>query len=251
MIKKEFIEGIKSYKFLIIAFVFVFFALLDPIMLKFLPSILKSQTGMEGLAEFITISGEEAIKSYIGNILQIIPVVLAFTLTGLVSKEFTNHYIDIPLSKGIDLGRLFISKFAVYGIVIIAIVFISMVINYFYSMMLFDEKTLNAIAILKVILMLGLMMVYYLSIHMLVELLIKKSYLSSIVSVGIYFGQYGLIHLIGKPYRYLMPHYLALEVNRLQTGFRYEDIVCSLITISISLLLVLLGRMIIENKRVY
>ncbi len=251
MIKKEIDEGIRSYKFMIIAFVFIFFALLDPVMLKFLPDILKLQTGMEGLAEFITISGEEAIKSYIGNILQIIPVVLAFTLSGVVSKEFTNHYIDIPLSKGIDLGRLFTSKFIVYGSVIVMIAFISLLVNYYYSMMIFGEKEVYIVSIIKVALMVSLMLIYYLSTHMLVELLIEKAYLSSIISVGIYFGQYGIIHMISKQYRYLMPHYLALEVNRLYNSFRYEDIICSLITILISLLFVFMGRIIIDNKSVY
>ena len=86
---------------------------------------------------------------------------------------------------------------------------------------------------------------------MLVELFINKAYLSSIISIGIFFGQYGLIRYINESYRYLMPHYLALEVGNLYKNFGYEDIVCSLSTFSISLLFIFLGRRIINKKSVY
>jgi len=67
-IKKELIEGIRTYKFLIILVIFMFFALLNPVLSKMvLPEVLKSQfsgMGDEMLNQMVISSQRDCMRSY-------------------------------------------------------------------------------------------------------------------------------------------------------------------------------------------
>jgi ABC-2 type transport system permease protein len=251
LILKELREGLRSYKFLIIAFALLFFALLDPITLKLLPKLLKSQIGMEGFAEMMNINQSEAIKSYLGDVLQIVPVVIAFTIGGIVTKEFTEHYIDIPLSKGMDLNRLYTAKWIVYIVFIIVTTFIAMAINYTYASLIFGYGMVSLRVIFRAYSMIILILIYYISTHLLMETWVRKSYLASILSIAVFFGQYGMLYLVGLKWRHIFPHYLMIQSTTMTMTFRSEDLTCMTLTILYSLILLLVGRLAIDHKRIY
>ena len=247
---KEFKEGLRSYKFFIISFTFVFFALLDPITLKLLPAILKSQTGMEAISSLIAINQTEAVKSYFGDVVQIVPVIMAFTISGIITKEYTGHYLDIPLTKGLNLKKMYIAKMGVYTLIMITSTILGLLVNYAYSAILFGADIPYQLVI-KAMVTMSLILLYYLAIHFLIETFVKKAYLASIFSLIIYFSQYGLVQLLNEKYRILFPQYLIGQLNQMYSTFRSEELMCVVFTLLLSSLLFIVGQLKMESKKVY
>lgn len=250
LLMKELKEGLRSYKFLIISFIFVFFALLDPITLKLLPTILKSQTGMEAISSLISINQTEAIKSYFGDAVQIIPIVIAFTISGVITKEFSGHYLDIPLTKGLNVKKMYLAKIGIYALILICSTIVGLVINYAYSAILFGVD-ISYYLVIKAIVAISLILINYLAIHLLVETLVKKAYLASVLSLAIYFSQFGLIQLLNEKYRILLPSYLISQLNQMYSTFRFEEIMCVLFTLLLSTLLFIVGQLRMGSKNIY
>lgn len=247
---KEFKEVLRSYKFLIISFTFMFFALLDPITLKLLPTILKSQTGMESISSLITINQAEALKSYFGDVVQIVPIIIAFTISGVISKEYTGHYLDIPLTKGLNVKKMYNAKIGVYAMIIAVSTIMGLLVNYVYSAILFGADIPYHLVI-KAIVAISLILLNYLAIHFLIETLVKKAYLASILSLVVYFSQFGLIQLLNEKYRILFPQYLVGQLNQMYSTFRFEELMCVVFTLLLSGLLFIVGQLIMGTKRVY
>ncbi len=250
LLKKEFKEGLRSYKFLIISFTFVFFALLDPLILKLLPTILKSQTGMEAISSLITINQTEAVKSYFGDVVQIIPIVIAFTISGVISKEYTGHYLDIPLTKGLNVKKMYIAKTGVYALIIVISTMLGLLVNYIYSAILFGADIPYNLLI-KAIIAISLILINYLAIHFFIETFVRKAYLASIFSLVVYFSQFGLIQLLNEKYRIFFPQYLISQLNQMYSTFRFEELMCVVYTLLLSTLLFIVGQLIMGRKRVY
>ena len=248
---KELREGARSYRFLIIAVAFVFFALADPLILKFLPEILKTQTGMSGIAEFMIINQKEAIKSYIGDVTQIVPIVTAFTIGGIITKEYVDHYLDIPLSKGLSIGKLYVGKWLVYSGMMAVLAVLAISINYLYASMLFGEGLVSIAAIIRIVLMVSLLLIYYVSLHLLIETLVNKSYVASILSIAAFFAQYGALYAVAGRLRHLMPLYLMYQSTSMAASFRAEDMTCMVLTALYCLLLLLIGQLTVSRRRIY
>ena len=69
-IKKEVLEGIRTYKFLILIAGILFFAVLDPVVMKLLPEILKNQLGGLDVSAMVDFSQRGVMNSHLKNIFQ-------------------------------------------------------------------------------------------------------------------------------------------------------------------------------------
>ena len=89
VIKKDILEGIRNYRFLIILAVFAFFAILNPVMSKYvLPELLKSQfqgISQEMMSAMVDMSQTGSIRSYLGDIYEMGMLIIIFVLCRITS----------------------------------------------------------------------------------------------------------------------------------------------------------------------
>jgi len=117
-LKKEFLESIKTYKFLIMVAVFLFLGMASPLTAMFMPEILKaaieSDPATAGMDLSVLLTDPVALDSwiqffgsYIGQ-MGIFALVIVFS--GMLSSEFSRGTLTIMLSKGLSRSTVIISK---------------------------------------------------------------------------------------------------------------------------------------------
>lgn len=178
--KKEIIESIRNYKYLVLAIGLLIFAVLDPIMLKLLPDILKSQVPID-LGALFKVDRAYAVTNYIKDLYQIGLLVVVFTFSGTLGEELWGHKLVFPYSRGANPKALVLAKFIHHVLSITILVFLGFILNYYYASVLFSGGDIN---INKVLTSAALISAYYafsLSLLLLFSSLFKKSVFSGIL----------------------------------------------------------------------
>lgn len=186
-IRKEIIEGIRTYRFLIIFAAFLFFALLDPVLNKLiLPSILKSQfAGIdEGMLSQMVISTQvDCVRGYLSDTFEITTLIVTLVLAACIAGEIKNRTLIFPLCSGKKFLSLVLSKLAVYGTVIILSSTASVLIDYYYAGMLFGFELVTIQYVLLAGLSLGLYFVFVFSCVMLFGSLVSRSIAAGLLAL--------------------------------------------------------------------
>lgn len=236
-VKKEVMEGIRSYKFLILSLGIIIFALLDPLMLKLLPNILESQAPGLDLSELTNYNQVGAIQSYMSNLFQILNLVLVLTLMGLLSEEIKNKTLIIPYSNKANITGIVLAKYIVYSIAIVIITFIGFSINYYYSKLLFPEEIISIVIVFKSSMIFSLYFLFNLSLLLVISSLFKKGILAAILSLSIIYlmPTIGIIEKAAK----FTPYYLTEQANILAGN--YSDFLINSILFTILYIIILIS----------
>ena len=177
-IKKEILDGLRNYRFLVIFLGFMFFAIFNPIMTKFvMPQILKSQfPGMspEVMESMLASSQVGVVRAYIGDIFEIGTLIITFSLSGIVAQEINSKTMILPVCTGKRYGDLILAKTIVYGTALILATTVALIVNYLYSGLIFGFELTSILPVLRAGLLQGLYMVFILGLLMLVGSLVKK-----------------------------------------------------------------------------
>jgi ABC-2 type transport system permease protein len=182
-LKKEVLYGMRNYKFLIIFAVYIFFALFDPLMLKFLPIILADQFGGMDITEAMAIDQAGAIQNFLNTNYQIVTLVIAIALMGLVASEIKDKEIIIPTCLGMSLKKWIVSKIFVYSIFIIASSIIAQLICNIYALTIFEGRSIEISASLKIGLLMGVFHIFILSLIIFFGALTKKHGISAFLAL--------------------------------------------------------------------
>ncbi|HPJ20728.1 MAG TPA: hypothetical protein PLP30_08055 [Clostridia bacterium] len=219
-IKKDFKDGIRNYRFLIIFAGFMFFALLTPVMNKLiLPELLKSQfPGMDEatMNSMLVNTQIENIVGYMGDIFEIGMIIVSFTFCGALAMELKEYTLILPVCSGKRYSEIILSKLLVFGIALVAVTTVSILSNYLYSGMLFGFETDGIIPIIKAGLLQGLYMVFILSVLIFLGTLIRNQIVVGLTTLLIaYFSR-----LIGNllDINEFTPAGLLTEAEKLTTG---------------------------------
>ncbi|HEY5563698.1 MAG TPA: hypothetical protein VIK72_18410 [Clostridiaceae bacterium] len=178
--KKEIIEAIRTYRYIIIAAVLIFFAISDPILLKLLPSILKSQTQMD-ISSFLVINEKMALQNYIKDLFQLCNIVIVLVISGTLGKEIKDGKLIFPYSKGSSPAGIVLAKAVHYVIYVGIITFLGFLINYYYVTMLFKNDGITIIQVLISAASLILFFVFNILLTMVFSCLIKKDIAAGII----------------------------------------------------------------------
>lgn len=110
MIKKEFLESIRTFKLLIVVLVFLLFGMLNPVTAKIMPKLLSSFLP-EGMT--VTLAVPHAIDSWIqfykNMSTQMILFIVVFS--GIVANELSRGTLIHILTKGLSRKTVILSKF--------------------------------------------------------------------------------------------------------------------------------------------
>jgi ABC-2 type transport system permease protein len=207
--KKEVIEAIRTHKYLIIALGFIFWALIDPLMLKLLPLFLKTTIPQEMLSQLTSITRAAAFQNMLKNTFQVSTLFVVFSLMGVLSAEVSSKKLVFPYSRGVRPAGMVMAKFIHYIITISVFILTAFILNYLYIKILFTEGILALSSVLQSSLLYMLYYIFVLAILLFLSSIFRKSILTGITTLVIIytlniFNQFALI----RPY---FPNYLLFK----------------------------------------
>lgn len=244
--KKEILESVRTNKYLILFIGIVFWALLDPLMLKLLPLLMKNYLPPDIAIMFSTFTRDTAFQTFLNDLFQIGTLFIAFTLMGLLSNEVSLKKLVFPYSRGANPAGVVLAKYIHYTVTISLFILIAFLTNYFYINRLFTGGILSIEIVLKSSL---LYMLYY---SVLLSILL---YLSSLLKRGIIAGITVLV--LGytlsifnqfKVVRAYLPNYLLLKAADI--GYIFDNSLISTVIISFCIIILLVFLSILRMKKI-
>lgn len=249
-VKKEWLELSRQYKILAIAFAFVFFAVFEPLMIKLLPYLLGSELKAQGIDVNLLVSAEAAagIQGFIGDVYQIIPIVLAFAFGSYFSKEITKQTIVIPLTKGSTMINVFLSKCLVLIGAVVVTHFVAGLINFMYSNVIFSESPVAFSTFINNHFYSALVLIHFISVLMFVDVWISKGFLSSLITLAYFFILSATVGFMGDLGKF-SPLYLTKEAGVFSSEVTASIPIAVVSTIIWSLIAITLSLVKLKNMK--
>jgi len=135
-IHKELLEAFRTKKLMVLGIVVIFFALLDPVMLRLTPYMLEQIGGID-ISGMIQLSQVAQMKEFQQDIYQLFTIVLVIIIGNVWLNEVKQETLIIPLSKGLKLGSIMKGKIVVYALYVNLLMLAGYSINYYYSGVIF------------------------------------------------------------------------------------------------------------------
>ncbi len=239
-LKKEWLEGLRAYRFLVITLGIGFFALLDPVMMKLLPSILQNQFGNIDLSAMMDISLSGVMASHLKNLYQISTFVIVLTLMGIVSSEKGEKTLLLPVAMGLKTTAVILAKWLIYVGFITIVTVCGISLCYGYGALLFDESFESFATVLKAGLLQSLYFAYVLSLVMALSTFSKKTFIAGITSLVAVFTL-PLLGMILPDLGKFLPNQLLKEAGLFSQTLSGDVLVAIFSTVILCFMLVLVS----------
>ncbi len=196
---KEWRYGLRNGRFLILSAGFLFFAMLTPVMMKFVvPGVMQSQMpglAPEVLSQMFQMTQVQCIQGYMGDVFEIGSVMVALTLCGLIAQEIRDNTLVLPLCSGKRFLSVAGAKLTVFGTALVVILTAALAINYAYAGLLFSFE-IGLLPVLRGGLMQGVFMVFVVSCLLMFGVLIKKPIAAGCMTLAAVYGSHFLGSLL-------------------------------------------------------
>lgn len=209
--KKEMIEAIRSNKYLILFLGTVFWALLDPLLLKLLPVLLENTLSADLPALLPELTKDNAFQNFIGDFFEISTLFFAFTLMGIFTDEIRFKRLVFPYCSGAAPTSIVLAKYFHYFLTFSFFIFISFLTNYLYIDLLFDAGVLEISAVIRSSLLYILYYGFLLSLLLYLSSLFKRGILAGI-TVVVFAYSMNIFNSFQNINNYL-PNYLILKAQ--------------------------------------
>ena len=191
--RKEMQEQWRTYRFLIVAAVFVAFGMASPLLAKFTPEMLKAIPGVppEILAAIPAPTVTDAITQYVKNMSQF-GILLALLVTmGVVVQEKERGTAAFFLTRPVSRETFLLAKFAALTVIFVISLALAALGCWYYTLVLFAPLAWGAFLALN-----GLMLVVFL-VYMALALLASTLARTNGMAVGLAVAALILISGIG------------------------------------------------------
>lgn len=187
--------GFRSGKLLVLLACFLFFALLTPLMLKFiLPGILKSQgVSSQELSGLMNITQIGCIQIYMNDVFEMGTIIVAFTLCGLLAQEIRDNTLVLPLCSGKHFSNIVGAKLLIFGFALILISLTALMANYLYAGFLFSFDV-GLFSIIRAGILQGIYMNFLLACIIFWGAVAKKPIPTGFLTLATAFG----LHFVGS-----------------------------------------------------
>lgn len=239
--KKEILESIRQYKFIMLAIGIIVFGILDPVMLKLLPTILKSQLPADISALFV-VTQKTAVQSYIKDLNQIGLLFVIFIFSGTLSDEIYNQKLVFPYSKGANPKSIVLAKFTNYVLCVCILCMLGFLVDYYYVSILFTKDPIALIDLVPSFTLICIFYTFNISLTLFLSSFFKRGLVSGIIvlSANIIIGGLSNIKIVAK--------FIPFKLISLANNFSYNDAGFTIIfTIFLTLIIIFL-TMIRMNK---
>jgi ABC-2 type transport system permease protein len=198
LFKKEIREQFKLYRLVIVGSIFLFFGLSAPISLKYLPDLLK-MAGDGGLQIQLPVpTAAMSFSSYAGNIGQIGALVAVLVGMGCIANELKSGTAVLTLSKPVSRSAFVVTKLLALSLTFMVSLTIASLVCLGYTVWLIQDAAILPYLGLNV--MLGLFLVFCLSVTVFFSSLFKSSLEAGGTALGVIILQaiISAIPVIGK-----------------------------------------------------
>ncbi len=141
--KKELVEGLRTYRFLILIAVFFLFGMMSPLLAKLMPDIF---AGMELQGVQIILPEPTVLDAYgqfFKNLTQMGILVLLLVFGGMLSNELAKGTLVNVLAKGLPRNTVILSKFMAAVLLWTLAYGMAAVVNYGYTEYLFSDTSVS------------------------------------------------------------------------------------------------------------
>jgi ABC-2 type transport system permease protein len=244
--KKEILEAIRTNRYLILFIGTIFWALLDPLVLKLLPMLLKNYMPPDLVGMFSTFTRDVAFLTFLKDLFQIGTLFIAFSLMGLISNEVYAKKLIFPYSRGVNPSGIVLAKYIHYTVTISIFILIAFLTNYFYINQLFTGGILSIQIVLKSLL---LYIFYYsvlLSVLLCLSSLFKRGLIAgiSVLVLGYSLSIFNQFETI----RVYFPNYLLLKAADI--GYVFDNSLILTVIVSICIIILLVFLSILRMKKI-
>ena len=108
--KKEFMECIRSYKFMILIIVFLAFGFMNPIFAKYMPELLKSMMPVGMSMELPQPTVFDSWAQFFKNINQMGLIIFLLSFSSILSTEIQKGTLINIVTKGLSRKKILLSK---------------------------------------------------------------------------------------------------------------------------------------------
>lgn len=194
--KKEVLEASRHYRYLVLGIGFVLFAILDPVMLKLMPKMLEGQIPGD-LSTLFAVTVKGSLKNYIDDVYQIGNLFVTLSIMGMISDEVREKKLVFPYSKGCSPSGIVVSKTLNYSLCVGIFLIFGLLLNYYYSLLLFNGETVAVADVIRAALYLWLYYAFNISMIAFFSSLFRKGIAAGIVSLVV---------------SYFMPLFIRIDV---------------------------------------
>lgn len=179
--KKEIIESIRQYRYLLLAVgTIVFAGIASPIMMKLLPVILKGQ--VEGdISSLFKVTKQMVYSNYSNDLFETSSIFVFFGLSGLVSEEISSSRLIFPYLKGAKAWQIVSAKALHYILAMSFLIMLGAVISYYYIGILFEGENISIGAYMTSGVLICLYYAFFIMLLIFVSSLFKKGIIAGII----------------------------------------------------------------------
>lgn len=196
LLGKEVKEQVRTYRFLIVAAVFVVFGISTPLLLKYLPQI------MEIAGEGMTINmppptAAQSLAEYLGNIGQLGLLITVLMAMGAIANELKNKTAILALSKPVSRTAFVTAKLTALSLTFTVSLAVASTFCFAYSVWLIGPSSLSSFV--GVNLLTALFLIFALALTLLCSSIFRSSLaaggLALVSLVGL--SLFGMLPVIG------------------------------------------------------
>jgi ABC-2 type transport system permease protein len=208
--KKEIMESLRQYRYIALGLGIIIFAIVDPMMLKLLPKILKSQIPGD-ISSLFQITPAAAIANYVKDLVNIGNLFVIFSLGGMLSEEIHGQKLVFPYSRGSRPAGIVLAKVIHYTLAITVFTFMGFLTAYYYIGILFTGDMPTLAGVMKSATLISMYYIYNITLVVFLSSLVKKGIAAGFIVLGLNFVVMGAGKLkgIGK----FMPYKLVEKAN--------------------------------------
>jgi ABC-2 type transport system permease protein len=182
LLRKEMKEQLRTYRFLIVGGIFVFFGITNPLTIKYLPQIIKL-AGDQISIDVPPPTAAQSLVGYAGDIGQIGVLVAVLMAMGAIANELRHGTALMTLSKPVSRGAFVSSKLIALSTSFIVAMVVASMFCFAYTVLLIESA--DVVAFIGTNLLLALFLVFCLAVTLLFSSFFKSSLAAGGISIGI------------------------------------------------------------------
>ena len=249
MLVKETRELIKSYKMLMVPLIFIVILIMQPIMLKLLPTLLQ-QEGTLPPGTVITMA-EPLVGDVLGSILsqfeQLGVITIVLIMMGTIVEERSSGVAAMVLVKPIGREKYYFTKLVVYTLLVIISFFVAIGVCGYYTDIIYSGVEWGHVFKGAAVYLPNLFLVV--SIVLFYSSFLKKQLAVAVSSIVLYNALVIIPKYLGEFISSISPSAVVSSANKILSGVPDVEFLKPIIAVSILALAFILSGWIIFKKQ--
>lgn len=249
MLKKEWVELMRSYKLFIMPIAYAIIMLSLPIVMKLLPDLIEQDLPEGAIIEIPESTSTDILNGMFSNFEQMGIIALILFVMGAISAEREKGVAAMVLSKPITRFTYFSAKWTIFNLLSVVSYIIGLVLSLYYTRILF-EGTMDWSSIMKGNSILLLILLLCVTITLFYSAFCKSTLLAGFLSYATYLAITKVGAFLPSSLENYTPSKLIEGANDMMVG-KQENLTASIIgTTLIIIILFVLGNRMLNRQEI-